>query len=100
MESARDRALFLSADILEFSGVWAEAFIERVCQRYGLRAESVFLMATHTHTAPCAIDLGLLGADRAFLEELAEAMLGAIEEAKGRLEPSVLLTGLRRQRWA
>ncbi len=93
MESARDRALFLSADILEFSGVWAEAFIERVCQRYGLAAESVFLMATHTHTAPCAIDLGLLGADRAFLEELAEAMLGAIEEAKGRLEPSVLLTG-------
>ena len=93
MESARVRALFLSADVLEFSGEWAEAFTGEVSARYGIPPDSIFLAATHTHTAPSAIDLGLLGADPAFLDEVREALLGAIGDAEGRLEASLILPG-------
>ena len=92
MESAGSRALFLSADVLEFSGSWAESFMERAAHRFHLPADSIFLMATHTHTAPCAIDLGMIPAEPGFLDELSGAMLGVIEEAEAALEPSILLT--------
>jgi hypothetical protein len=92
IESARSRALFLSADVLEFSGIWAESLMERVAHRFHLPADSIFLMATHTHTAPCAIDLGMISAEPDFLDELSEAVLEVIEQAKAALEPSILLT--------
>lgn len=93
VESSHCQALLCSADVLEFSTAWAEAFMKKAASRYGIPAHSIFLMATHTHTAPCAIDLGLLNADPLFLDEVESALFGAIEEAKARLEPSVILTG-------
>jgi hypothetical protein len=91
MESARSRVLFLSADVLEFSGGWAEEFLQRAAIQFRLPSESIFLMATHTHTAPCAIDLGTITAEPGFLDELSEALLGVAAEAEAALEPSILL---------
>lgn len=91
--SAGTRVLVLSADILEFPGKWADEFTAATAAEYGIPEADIFLLATHTHTAPCAMKLGLLEGDAAFLASLRGAMRDAIAKAWSRLEPAALAHG-------
>ncbi|MFA6366215.1 MAG: hypothetical protein WCX13_03400 [Candidatus Hydrogenedentales bacterium] len=91
--SAGEQALLLSADILEFSPEWSERFYGEVETRYGIPKKNIFLLAIHTHTAPAAIDLGLLKSDGPFLESLGKSMHETIIAARENMEPVVGLSG-------
>jgi hypothetical protein len=91
--SAGTQALLLFADVLEFSSEWSEVFYDEVETRYGIPKKNIFLLATHTHTAPATIDLGLLKSDRLFLESLGESMHETIIAARENMEPVVGLLG-------
>ena len=87
--SASTQALFLSADVLEFSRDWSEALAAGLSASFGVPEGNIFLLATHTHTAPCAIDLGTLKSDAAFLDSLESTMRDTIVAARGRAAPAV-----------
>jgi len=91
--SAGAQALLLSADILEFSPEWSESFYGEVETRHGIPKKNIFLLAIHTHTAPAAIDLGLLKSDRLFLESLGKSIHETIIAARENMEPVVGLSG-------
>ncbi len=91
--SAGAQALLLSADILEFSPEWSGSFYGEVETRYGIPKKNIFLLAIHTHTAPAAIDLGLLKSDGVFLESLGKSMHETIISARENMEPVVGLSG-------
>jgi hypothetical protein len=81
------QALLISADVLEFSHSWSESVYKALEKRLGVSAEAVFLFATHTHTAPPALSLGLLDADPEFLDEIEACILDAAKKALEHLEP-------------
>jgi len=87
--SAATQAILLSADVLEFSREWSEAFTRRVAATHGIPEGNIFLLATHTHTAPSAIDLGMLKSDKTFLASLETTMSAAILAAGADMSPSV-----------
>ncbi len=87
--SASTQALFLSADVLEFSRRWSEAFAAELSVSYGVPEGNIFLLATHTHTAPCAIDLGTLKSDAVFLASLESTMRDTIVSARDCMTPAV-----------
>ncbi|MDX9827057.1 MAG: AGE family epimerase/isomerase, partial [Spirochaetia bacterium] len=85
------QALLISADVLEFSKAWATKMERRLSTLCGIDTTAVFLFATHTHTAPAAIDLGLLKQDKPFLRSLETAMLEAAQAAQQAMAPSAPL---------
>ncbi|HWP68195.1 MAG TPA: hypothetical protein VN437_02760, partial [Rectinemataceae bacterium] len=87
--TASTQALLLSADVLEFSHEWSEAFAGAIATTYGIPEENIFLLATHTHTAPCAIDLGTLKSDTLFLASLEKTMRDTIIAASNNISPSI-----------
>lgn len=84
------QAAIISADALEFSHPWSESVCRELEQRCGLSADATLLFATHTHTAPPAIRLGLLDADEEFLASLKARILEAAEKAFASMEPGTL----------
>lgn len=92
--SSRTQVLMLSADVLEFSAGWAEAFCRSASKNYGIPANNIFLMATHTHTAPAVIDLGTMRGDKIFLDSLAATMRDTIEAARKDMRSAAGLAGI------
>jgi len=89
LASAHTQVLFISADVLEFSVEWSDALYAAIESRYGVPRGNIFLLATHTHTAPCATDLGMLKSDKAFLDSLERTMLATIGAASRAMAPTV-----------
>ncbi|MFH2116323.1 MAG: hypothetical protein ABIJ86_17615, partial [Spirochaetota bacterium] len=85
--TAGEQLLLISADVLEFSRDWSGSFSTAVSLAWGIPSERIILLATHTHTAPCTIKLGLLEADPEFLVLLADSMESAIRDASRKLQP-------------
>ena len=85
------QALLVSADVLEFSKAWASRLERKLAALCGIEKKAVFLFATHSHTAPAAIDLGLLKQDKAFLLSLEAAMLEAAQAANAAMLPAAPL---------
>jgi len=88
LASASTQALIVSADVLEFSREWSEAAYKAISTRHGIPEGNIFLLATHTHTAPGAIDLGLLKSDRIFLDSLEETIDAGIRAARKAMKPT------------
>ena len=93
MEARGSTTAFISADVLEFSREWAEATCGALSALSGIPEDCIFLTATHTHTAPAAIGLGLRPADEAFLDTLRDAMVRATGAALARMQPVAGLAG-------
>jgi mannose/cellobiose epimerase-like protein (N-acyl-D-glucosamine 2-epimerase family) len=81
------QALLVSADVLEFSKAWASRMERRLAALCGIENSAVFLFASHTHTAPATIDLGLVKQDRPFLAGLETAMIDAALAASSAMAP-------------
>ncbi len=91
INAGEGQALLISADVLEFSKAWAAKMERRLSKLCGIDKTEVFLFATHTHTAPAAIDLGLLKQDKPFLRSLETAILKAAQAAQQTMAPSAPL---------
>jgi len=91
LKAGEGQALLVSADVLEFSKAWAAKMERRLSTLCGIDKTSVFLFATHTHTAPAAIDLGLLKQDKPFLHSLETAMMKAAQAAQQAMSPAAPL---------
>jgi mannose/cellobiose epimerase-like protein (N-acyl-D-glucosamine 2-epimerase family) len=87
ISAAGGQVLLISADVLEFSKAWAKRMERRLAVLCGTDTSRVFLFATHTHTAPAAIDLGLLKQDKPFLRSLENAILEAAQASQQAMEP-------------
>lgn len=94
ISAAREQVLLLSADVLEFSHEWSAGFAARISAVWGIPEDCIILLATHTHTAPCVLELGLLKGDAAFLSLLEQAFEEAIQRASVLLVPMVGVAGL------
>ena len=77
----RGQFLLLSADILEWSDEWAREMTELLSTRFSILESSIWLTATHTHTGPAVMNLGLQQADPEVLADLKRAALAAVAEA-------------------
>jgi Neutral/alkaline non-lysosomal ceramidase, N-terminal len=78
---SRGQLLLLSADILEWSDSWASELTEVLSSGFTIHESDIWLTATHTHTGPAVIDLGLQQADPGVLAELVRASLMAAARA-------------------
>lgn len=93
LEARGTAAAIVSADVLEYAHGWAEETCRELSALSGIPEDRIFLTATHTHTAPAAIGLGMRKEDGVFQESLREAMRRAMKAALDRLQPVVGLSG-------
>lgn len=59
----------------------------------GVPPTAIILAATHTHVAPCTTDALVGAADPAFLQQLEQAIITAVQRALVDLEPTTLYAG-------
>ena len=81
------QVLLLSADVLEFSHAWSESIYRAIERRFGVSGDSTLLFASHTHTAPPTLCLGLIDADTEFLVSLEAGIMSVVERALSSLQP-------------
>lgn len=84
-----ERAALLSADLLFWSDEEARKLRERLALQCGIPYERIILHATHNHSGPAVSErtVGIGTPDAQYVEELARAAVGAVQEALLRLEP-------------
>lgn len=87
LQSPATQLALISADVLEFSHAWSESVCRALEASFGVAEDAVLLFATHTHTAPPSLALGLVDADPAFLRSLESSVLEAARKALGGLAP-------------
>ena len=67
LRSAYSQAALVSVDLLELGKDWVAGLQNRLSPILKVKPSSVIVCSTHTHTAPAAIDLGILKANKAYL---------------------------------
>jgi dTDP-4-amino-4,6-dideoxygalactose transaminase len=91
------RLAWLHADIIAFGEPLVAKIRSRLAQTYGLRAEEVFLSASHTHAGPPTLDLAGCGSlregQRHYLDELVDQAVEAVSQAKADLQPVQVCIG-------
>jgi len=71
----------LSADVLEFSQEWIRSIKPQIAELWSIGEGSILLSATHTHTAPPVINLGMLAPDNLFMSKLSDKILEGCKRA-------------------
>ncbi|MDD2231704.1 MAG: hypothetical protein PHT39_04775 [Sphaerochaetaceae bacterium] len=67
LRSAYSQVALLSLDLLELDKTWVIEIQKRLSPVIDVEPSSILVCSTHTHTAPAAIDLGILKANKAYL---------------------------------
>jgi hypothetical protein len=93
LAASNGQLVILSADALEFSHEWSNRVSAELSAEFGVPRDCIVFLATHTHTAPPVIDLGLIRGDDRFLSSLTEAMRAAMREAQGTMAPAAAVVG-------
>jgi hypothetical protein len=88
------QVLMASADVLEFSHDWSDSLCKKLSCEYGVPEDNILLFATHTHTAPSTLDLGLVHGDKEFLDLVERSLMKALVKAGERIEPAVAILGI------
>jgi len=83
---AEERFGFVSCDTMVVPPDVLEASVERITRTFGLPFENLLLCATHTHHAPCTIDLLGCRREAEFCRRLQAAIVAAVEQACRALE--------------
>ena len=82
-EGVGERALLVFCDLLGLAPAHTRALAERIGRAVGVSPERVVITCTHTHCAPAAMSLLLLGECReSFVHKLEEEILLCAREAK------------------
>lgn len=91
------QAAIVSLDILAVSRDFANRVQRRVSKRVGIPAGNVRIAATHTHSMPTFCYLRQWGAiPEAYMRQLEEKIVRAVEKAKADLAPAQMYLGLER----
>ena len=74
--------LLISVDVLEIDSDIVKEIKKNISKRFDVNPESIIITCTHTHTAPAAIEVGLLPINRKFIESLTSTIIKAIYKAR------------------
>jgi len=88
---AEQRLCFVSCDTLIIPADVQEASARQITAESGIPFANLLICATHTHHAPCTIDILGCRRDAAFCQRLQAAMVQAVREAWGALDEVELL---------
>jgi hypothetical protein len=99
-DSAGERGVIVTSDLLGFPADVAEAICERIAKKTGLKREQILLNSSHTHAGP-AISLRSVPKDSPgeaqrtleYTRELQDKAVEAVVQATKRLEPARLSHG-------
>lgn len=81
-EAMSEPTLLVFCDLLGLAPAHTAALEERIAHRFHTAKDRVLITCTHTHSAPAAMSLLLLGECReSFVQALEEALFACIEEA-------------------
>ena len=92
LESPYCRCALVVADLLELSIGTVEEIREALASPLGVETSHIIVSTTHTHTAPPVIDLGVLEADREYMEHVKCMLIEAARRVGPRLSPVTLDT--------
>lgn len=87
------RVALLSVDVCVLPDALVRTLQTACASATGIVAESVLIVATHTHVAPCTTDRLVGTPDPGFLARLEEAVVQAVSRALADLEPCDLFAG-------
>ena len=101
-DSKGQRAVWITTDLIGLRASVAEPLFNRIMQRTGLKRHQLLVNSSHTHTGPTiaesdssayAVREEAMAQTRAYRELLLDRIVGAVEEALGRMEPADLWHG-------
>ncbi len=81
LETAYNRTVFVSCDILELDLEWTDELYSEIEATFGVTRSNIILSTTHTHTGPCVLNLGPSTKNMNFLPALKHSVYKAV--AKG-----------------
>jgi hypothetical protein len=87
------RLALISVDVCLLPDVLVRSLQQTCAAATGLPSTAIILAATHTHVAPCTTNLLVGEADPAFLQDLEQATIKAVQRALADLEPVTLYAG-------
>ena len=85
--------ILISLDILELDSKESDNIRRLIAETYHTSSASIMLSCTHTHTAPPALDLGLLERDAEFIQVLSRDILSCVENAYLKATPCIIKSG-------
>ncbi len=87
LETAYNRTLFISCDILELDLEWTDALYEEIETSFGIKRSHIIISTTHTHTGPCVLNLGSTRRDSGFLPVLKHSVIESVRKSFDNMIP-------------
>jgi len=84
-----EKVVLVSCDVLIVTQDLLRPILESLEARYGISRGAVLIAATHTHHAPSTVRVHGYGREEAFCQQLQKAILTAVENALGSMEPAI-----------
>ncbi len=103
IDNGKTQFYLVSTDLCMFSPSFYDEVAAELKQQMGIEPKQFWWSVTHTHSAPEVGPRGIYSAllkgrtdhdwDRDYAKQIKTALISAIREARGKLEPAVLRTG-------